>query len=1260
MSSGAAAQQALLGGNGGGARGRPTGSFDATRGRGKQAASSEASGGRGKSKSKRDGGTSEERAHAAELQRVRAQLIALEGAQQLKQQLKAREPARARGRGDGAEDGAGSVKAGVKKKQREPSAEPAPRLPRERDVPGYGAFIRPATAAERKRVAAQGDQLDIVDLAPEANGEEKELERWPGKKVLGLVAKMCRGNEGSKPARVETIDHQTEGFAAVRTILARSGSRPSARCRGINEDDLYAIRDAVLARNEWIEGVTVESDVKWPHGENARSAGANCDATKFAKRLIWCEAALRLTLFVRGVENLTEWRRKMAFIVGMHGGSASESDGDGPTAATASAATTAETEEAASRLLGLGAATPPQNQEGLAEAPVSPGEYFASRTTADATKALAVADVYDAWRAAARDENDGEDAPEEGKARERMDALGDIDDFLVWEHADGFTEVNVPGMEWSPDTQPGVVYMGALHVTGDHIKRMARAVTAVLSNAGATEGLLQWARALIDELGIGTVHSDALEVMLISARPGITLAQRTADTQAYSSGEEYESLAVKMGWVSDLRLGGEVELAFKGRVARICHEAMHASAGRSGDARSPPKAKQRTASGGASAAAAMPNLHCDDADDEGDDEHGTEGSDSDEPMAGSDDDNESDAGAADDDGDANDAMSDVEENVANLAAKLGMMGKITAEQRKLLRTMVAADGGGKEAAPESGEDDDDGGGPSSAAEASGVASGSSADDSGDDEPAHERERARAAAAGGGRRGRGGGGTGCGDGADMQRRMVEALEGLAAAGVQHHGLTNSEHQALVRMDRLGDRERPAMEMTMAARNAIPGALTQLVGKDADMAPMGVPSGVCRVVERAAAVLAACKRHPPRGMLAMWLNGLTAKSSGFELAVFQSIDEDDDDIAVKVATAQRAKYEDARDGAGKATRTLVKWSPTFKPIDSLEMFDDVTEGLQEAYKHAAKEMTTGFRELVKYLKQFKKDCKGTLTWPQVTEELMKRVHKRAEELNNYQLGVSDSLPAWNDLHEDMVDDHDFKLRQERQYRRMLKQIDAERAAAGVVGTGGNTGGGPGGGGPKGGKGDGGGKGGGAGGDGGGAKLTDRQKKDREQAEERKKANGHVVGVCTQFRDTGKCAHGDKCRFKHEAVIGAVVKRETGNGAKGGGGGGKGNANAPPGPGGAARDWDAAWASREQQGSAKFKAEPDKRVKLGGRVEIKGDWILDFSRWSICEQTANTCWKRHVRAEKQCNCQICQRSKAWPAGVDEKLKPDGWSDQ
>ena len=122
--------------------------------------------------------------------------------------------------------------------------------------------------------------------------------------------------------------------------------------------------------------------------------------------------------------------------------------------------------------------------------------------------------------------------------------------------------------------------------------------------------------------------------------------------------------------------------------------------------------------------------------------------------------------------------------------------------------------------------------------------------------------------------------------------------------------------------------------------------------------------------------------------------------------------------------------------------------------------------------------------------------------------------------------------------------------------------------------------------------------------------------------------------------------------------MVKRELGNAAAGGGGGGKVNANAPPGPVGATRDWDAAWASREQKGAVKFKGEPDRRVRMDRT--IKGEWILDFSRWSICEQTAHTCWKRHVRAEKQCGCQMCQRSKAWPPGVDEALKPDGWSDQ
>ena len=732
MSSGAAAQRALLGGNDGGARGRPPGAFDASRGRGKQAASAGAGGGRGKAKSARDGGVSDGRVQADvgieadEIRRLRAQLAAFEAAHA--GQLAAAESAQARGRVDGAEGGAGGAKAGKQKKQREESVEPAPRLPRERDMPGDGAFIRPATSAERQRMAAQSDQLDIGDLAPEPQGEERELDRWPGKKVGALVARMCRGNEGSKPARVETIDRQTEGFAAVRAILARSGARPSTRCRGINEDDLYAIRNAVLARNEWIEGVTVASDVKWPHAESARSVGATCDAAKFAKRFIWCEAALRLTLFVRGSESLTEWRRKMAFVEGMDVGSASESEGDGPAAATASAATAAEIEDAASRLLG-GAPTPPQNQEGRAATQVSPGEYFAALPMADATKALTVAEVYDGWRAAARSANDGDDAPEGGKARERMDALGDVDDFLVWERGGSLTQVNVPGTDWGPDTQPGEAYMGALRVGGDHIRRMARAVSAVMSTAGATEALLQWAHALIDELGIGTDHEDALEVLLISARPGITLEQRIADTQAYSSGGTYESLAVKMGWASDLRLGGDVELAFQGRVARICHEAIHASAGRGGDERSPLKAKQRTARGGASAAAAMPDLRNDDADDEGDDGDGADDSDGDEPMDRSDDGDKSDAGAADDDGDASDAGSDVEEGVADLAAKLGMVGTITAEQRKLLRTMVAADGNdsaragvGKTAAPES----EEGGGNddelSSAAETSGAES----------------------------------------------------------------------------------------------------------------------------------------------------------------------------------------------------------------------------------------------------------------------------------------------------------------------------------------------------------------------------------------------------------------------------------------------------------------------------------------------------------------------------------------------------------
>ena len=78
---------------------------------------------------------------------------------------------------------------------------------------------------------------------------------------------------------------------------------------------------------------------------------------------------------------------------------------------------------------------------------------------------------------------------------------------------------------------------------------------------------------------------------------------------------------------------------------------------------------------------------------------------------------------------------------------------------------------------------------------------------------------------------------------MQRGQ-QACAGASAPGGQQQGLSRREHGTLARMNDLGDRERPAMEMTLAARNALPGALTQLVGKDADMAPMGVPSGELR--------------------------------------------------------------------------------------------------------------------------------------------------------------------------------------------------------------------------------------------------------------------------------------------------------------------------------------------------------------------------------------------------------------------------------
>ena len=154
------------------------------------------------------------------------------------------------------------------------------------------------------------------------------------------------------------------------------------------------------------------------------------------------------------------------------------------------------------------------------------------------------------------------------------------------------------------------------------------------------------------------------------------------------------------------------------------------------------------------------------------------------------------------------------------------------------------------------------------------------------------------------------------------RLANALENWTATGQTPTGLTPDENRTFNKMVKLGRSERPAMEMTLAARNAIPGALTQLAGRDADLAPMGVPSGVCKLLERAAAVLATQHRYPPRAQLAMWINGLTSKTSGFDPATFQTFE--DDGASSGVSQRQKDVWADAKDAAGKSCKTMVRRS------------------------------------------------------------------------------------------------------------------------------------------------------------------------------------------------------------------------------------------------------------------------------------------------------------------------------------------------
>ena len=1124
-----------------------------------------------------------------------------------------------------------SKKADVVKQKRSESMEPAPRLPPEQTF-YKDARLRGATDEEVAEAAGSDEHVDASDLAPgekTAEGEE-HFGKWPSVKMVSKLSAICSASEerGSVPAKI-AVNDSSRGFVAVRAILA--ATELGGRCRHINEDDLFEIKNTILTECEWLVGVTIDCDTRWPHVRK-RDRGAYCDAAKFAKRLIWCEMALRMTLLLTGQETREQWKELMMMMSHKVAGTTDDEAKAGAPEATQ------PVDPRTARFFEVGLAVSVGESDGASAA-----------SAATAARQRTISEVYREWKKKSNFDSDGG-----GRMQARADKRADVTTFIVHVTGNADAEHKIPAPDFvSSDLElPGAWYYYATRMNSDAMQQMAEELFGLEQVEGLSEEAREWGRAVIRQCGFRTPKVEVLEALLTAVMPHADMATRLRlARQPAGARGSVQVRSERMGWASSFGTAEEVRLAFHGRLQRIVHEAVHTNAARGADSRSPFKKKASRR------AAATSDI--DDDDDGGDDSDTGDGGDG---TDDGDDDYEESQGARaergtqgppkratgsgnaggggavgdgddDDDGDSSMFSSPTSGrgtptgHAAQDSERARWERFVEFERREREEEARAASGGNEGGLPGLPHFDDD---DNDSADGNGSVTSRSDDDGGDARMGHGGRHA------GGAPRRAGAATAGEIANDVTSadRLANALENWTATGQTPTGLTPDENRTLNKMIKLGKSERPAMEMTLAARNAIPGALTQLAGRDADLAPMGVPSGVCKLLERAAAVLATQHRYPPRAQLAMWINGLTSKTSGFNPATFQTVV--DDDASSGVSQRQRDVWADAKDAAGKSCKTMVRWSPTFKPVTDLETFRDVMKGLEEAHLHAAIEMSDGFDRFVGYLVKFRTDNNGRYTWDEVVEDFLERAHEKAKELNEFALGVTEELPPWHSLPVELGLRHQFKAEAEKAYLRLWKRNQQQETATSS-----------GGGGDGGGSGSGGGGGGGGGAAGGKPKDKKGDKKaaaaDKQKAKEAlakardaDKAPKPPKKPCSEWKRSGTCSWGDSCRFAHDDVV------QTGGGGATAGGGAAGNGT---------QDWDAAWASR----ASKQPGEPEQRVPCG--TMIAESWIMVYSRWRICSQTAGCCWARHARARKDCNCYLCQKSKKWPALLDAKLKPPGW---
>ena len=438
------------------------------------------------------------------------------------------------------------------------------------------------------------------------------------------------------------------------------------------------------------------------------------------------------------------------------------------------------------------------------------------------------------------------------------------------------------------------------------------------------------------------------------------------------------------------------------------------------------------------------------------------------------------------------------------------------------------------------------------------------------------------------------------------------------------------------------------MALAARSALPGdVMHDNAGMDMKLRDTTTPVGVARKVEIVAADMRLKYFFPGEPQLMLLMHGKVSRNDGFKPFMFQR----NRAFAEKRSGVAHATV-DVASSTGSLRSAAVRNLPPHQPVDNMEKWESMVDGLIAAAAHMPSELVDGIEPFFSIQRQHydKTHSKlSSMTWSKIYVDFLDRCDAHASSVDERALNIRSKVPRWNEiptklsarmlLREDKLSEIADELSEERAARganvtpsatataaarnaataatdaerarsskaekaaalklkksdaAAAKKVVAEAKAAASKAGGGRPGG---------------------GGAGGGA--TTKQ-------------------ACFDYMRDGSCKRGDECRFSHDPSTCDSATAAV--------------------PAGVGNVWAKKWTERvnSQRGS-----DPAARVHGSRKIFFTG--ILSKDRWEICEQTAKSCFRRHVECNSKCTCALCSKpgGKKWPELVDADLMPAGHPD-